>query len=120
MLRHISIQGVDHPVDLSIRTITKLAKLYNTDITGLVEKITTPKDIDESLDFIEQLAVVVLNDGAERANTGASYSVYDVRDFMTVDSKFSDAITQMLLETFEQSEVFQKPPVAVAPKKAKK
>ena len=120
MLRHISIQGVDHPVDLSIRTITKLAKLYNTDITGLVERITTPKDIDESLDFIEELAVIVLNDGAERANTGVSYSVYDVRDFMTVDSKFSDAITQMLLETFEQSEVFQMPPMLAAPKKAKK
>lgn len=120
MLHYIEIHGVEFPVDLSIRTITKLAKLYNTDITGLVEKITTPKDIDESLDFIEQLGVVVLNDGAERANTGTSYSVYDVRDFMTVDSKFSDAITQMLLDTFEQSEVFQKPPVAAAPKKAKK
>ena len=120
MLRHISIQGVDHPVDLSIRTITKLTRVFNTDITGLVEKITMPKDIDESFDFIEQLAVIVLNDGAERANTGTSYSVYDVRDFMTVDSKFSDAITQMLLETFEQSEVFQKPPVAAAAKKAKK
>lgn len=120
MLHYIEIHGVEFPVDLSIRTITKLAKHYNTDITGFVEMITGAKDVDSSLDVIETLGTMVLNDGAERANTGTSYSVYDVRDFMTVDSKFSDAITQMLFETFEQGEVFQKPPVAAAPKKAKK
>ena len=120
MLHYIEIHGVEFPVDLSIRTITKLAKHYNTDITGFVQMITDAKDVDSSLDVIETLGTMVLNDGAERANTGNSFTVFDIRDYVTADPHFAENLTTLMLDTFEQGEVFQKPPVAAAPKKAKK
>lgn len=121
MIRYIKFSGEDVAVDFSIRTLSILGREYNTDVTGLAEIVASQaENVDEILELIERLAVLALNDGAERTGDKRRYTKFDVRDAVTVDATLGETLLNMLMETFQQAEVFPKPPTEVAKPKVKK
>lgn len=121
MVQYIDFRGESVPVDFSIRTLSTLAKAYGVDITGLAEIVASKADdIDDSLELIERLGVVALNDGAERCGLERRYTKFDIRDAIITDASLGEQLLTMMASTFEQTSVFPTAPQPTAPQKKKK
>lgn len=121
MVQYINFCGDTVPVDFSIRTLSTLAKAYDVDITGLAEMVVSKADnIDDTLELIERLGVVALNDGAERCGLERRYTKFDIRDAIIADAALGEQLLTMMIATFEQTSVFPTPPQQAAPQRKKK
>lgn len=106
MIRYIDIAGDKCPADISIMTTIKLAKHYGIDITGIQEKISSLGDLEDYLDFVVELGVIVLNDGARREGIERRYTTYDLQDILTADLSIAEALLANLLDSFSGDKVF--------------
>lgn len=121
MIQYINFCGDTVPVDFSIRTLSTLAKAYDVDITGLAEMVVSKADnIDDTLELIERLGVVALNDGAERCGLERKFTKFDIRDAIIADAALGEQLLTMMISTFEQTSVFPTPPQQAAPYRKKK
>lgn len=120
MVRYFSIDGVDTPADFSIRTLAQLARVYNTDITGLFEAFSNFKDELDYIDAVANIGSLALNAGAQREGTGKSYTAYDLYDILSQDMTLAEQIINSLFESMQSSANFTAPPKAKVAKKTKK
>lgn len=119
MIRQLNISGEQCPADFSIMTLAKIAREYDTDITGLAT-LAALDCLDEQLKFIATLGAEALNAGAEREHLLRKYTVYDLYDALTEDLSLAETLLTAFKDTFEGSSVFPKPSTATAKKEKKK
>lgn len=120
MLRQINYNGTELNADFNIRTLLKIAKCYNVDLTGIEEVFRNLKDQEDILTFVATIGSVALTEGARRATkTGEykSYSVDDLFDMLTVDMSIAEHLLNELFASMEGSNVFPTAPKEKAPKK---
>ena len=120
MVRYFSIDGVDTPADFSIRTLAQLARVYNTDITGLFDAFSNFKDELDYIDAVANIGSLALNAGAQREGTGKSYTAYDLYDILSQDMALAEQMINSLFESMQSSANFTAPPKAKVAKKTKK
>lgn len=120
MIRQLNISGEQCPADFSIMTLAKIAREYDTDITGLATLAAGDGHLDEQLKFIATLGAEALNAGAERERLLRKYTVYDLYDALTEDLSLAETLLTAFKDTFEGSSVFPKPSTATAKKEKKK
>lgn len=120
MVRYFSIDGVDTPADFSIRTLAQLARVYNTDITGLFDTFSSFKDELDYIDAVANIGSLALNAGAQREGTGKSYTAYDLYDILSQDMTLAEQMINSLFESMQSSGNFTAPPKAKVAKKTKK
>ena len=123
MLRQINYNGTELNADFNIRTLLKIAKCYNVDLTGIEEVFRNFKDQEDILTFVATIGSVALTEGGRRATeTGVyrSYSVDDLFDMLTVDMSIAEQLLNELFASMEGSNVFPTAPKGKAPKKKSK
>ena len=117
MLHYIDFGGKELPVDFNIRTLIRVAKAYNTDLTGLQEVFANFTDEEDYITFVGNIGSVALTEGSRREGGGIIFTPDDVYDIITVDMSIAQQLIDMLFETMRGTEVF---PAAAAPTKPPK
>lgn len=112
----IELNGKSYPVDYSVMTALEIAERYDTDVTGLQQLIAGFSQ-REQFEFMIQLAVIALNDGARREGLSCRYNEYDVRDLFTEDLSLASRMFEEFFSTLAPEQVFPKPSPATAKKK---
>lgn len=109
-MRNIEVNGTTMPIDFSIMTVLEVCDKYGTDPTGLSQLFAGFKTLREQMQFVIDVAVIALNDGARREHLSNSVTEFDVREMLTKDVSLSEEIIHGLFDTFKSEEVFTKPP----------
>lgn len=123
MLRQIKYNGQELSADFNIRTLLKIAKCYNVDLTGIQEVFLGFKDDQEAmLTFVATMGSVALTEGARRTAEGGEYKCYsvdDLFDMLTVDMSIAEQLLNELFASMEGSNVFPTAPKKAPKKKSK-
>lgn len=117
MVHHIIHQGKQLPIDFNVMTLIRLAKIYNTDLTGLHEIFSKFKDEEDYINFVGNIGAVALTEGSRREGEGVKYTPDDIFDMLTVDMTLAQQLIDMMLATMNGKEVF---PVAATTKPPKR
>lgn len=121
MLRYITHNGKELPVDYNVMTLAKIASHYGTDLTGIQEMLGKFKSEEQYLEFIATIGSISLTRGAARA--GEKDKVYthdDIYDMLTEDMAFAECLFNGIFASMEGgAEVFPKAAKAT-PKPPKK
>lgn len=121
MLRYITHNGKELPVDFNVMTLAKIASHYGTDLTGIQEMLGKFKEEEQYLEFIATIGSISLTRGAARAgDKDKIYTHDDIYDMLTEDMAFAERLFNGIFASMEGgAEVF--PKVAKAtPKPPKK
>lgn len=119
MVRYIETKGRKLAVAFSLRQAFALCSKHNTDLDGLVEKLSVLKLDEPSYELLLDLGVLGLNTGAEREGTTERFTADDVDDIFTHDLGALRKIIEAFITSLQGEEVFQKA-TTEAPKSPKK
>ena len=100
-------------------TLVRLAKAYNTDLSGLQEIFAKFDNEEDRIRFVGNLGAIALTEGSRREGGGVRYTPDDIFDMLTADITLAEQLIDMLFETMEGSKVFPKAATTTAPPKKK-
>lgn len=120
MLRYITHNGEELPVDYNVMTLAKIAGHYGTDLTGIQEMLGKFKNEEQYLEFIATIGSISLTRGAARSGKDKVYTHDDIYDMLTEDMAFAEHLFNGIFASMEGgAEVFPKAAKAT-PKPPKK
>lgn len=121
MLRYITHNGKELPVEFNVMTLAKIASHYGADLTGIQEMLGKFENVEQRLEFVGTIGSIALTRGAERA--GEKDKVYthdDIYDMLIEDMAFAERLINEIHASMEGgAEVFPKAAKAT-PKPPKK
>lgn len=120
MLHYINHQGKQLPVDFNVWTLVRLARVYNTDLSGLQEVFAKFDNEEDSIRFVGNLGAVALTEGSRREGTNVKYTPDDIYDMLTVDMTLAQQLIDMMFATMDGPKVFPMAAPTTTPPKKKK
>lgn len=126
MLHYITYNSPDGavqlPIDFNIWTLIRVAKCYNTDLSGLQEVFKSFSNEEDSILFVANVGAVALTEGARREGGGVKkhYDVDDIFDMLTIDMSIAQQLLDNLFATMEGSKVFPMAPTIKEPQKKRR
>lgn len=108
MVRYIETKGRKLAVAFSLRKVFAICSKYNTDLDGLVEKLTALKLDEPSYELLLDLGVLGLNTGAEREGTTERFTADDADAIFTDDLGALRKIIEAFITSLQGEEVFTK------------
>ena len=118
-MRSIDFKGEKLPIDFSIMTVLEVCEIYSTDPTGIADVFSGMKTLREQMQFVINVGVIALNDGAKREGDARRYNEFTLREMLTEDMTLSERIINGLFSTFQAPEVFPTPTKESAKKNRK-
>lgn len=108
MVRYIETKGRKLAVAFSLRKAFALCSKHNTDLDGLVQKLSGLKLDEASYELLLDLGVLGLNTGAEREGIAERFTADDVDAIFTDDLGALRKIIEAFITSLHGEEVFQK------------
>lgn len=119
MLHYIHHEGKELPVDFNVWTLVRLAKAYNTDLSGLHEIIAKFDNEEDYIRFVGDLGAIALTEGSRREGGGVRFTPDDIFDMLTTDMTLVQQFIDMLFATMDGPKVFPKAATTTTPPKKK-
>lgn len=119
MLHYIHHEGKELPVDFNVWTLVRLAKAYNTDLSGLHEIFAKFDNEEDHIRFVGNLGAIALTEGSRREGGGVRFTPDDIFDMLTTDMSLAQQLIDMLFATVDDSKVFPTAATTTAPPKKK-
>jgi hypothetical protein len=119
MLHYIHHEGKELPVDFNVWTLVRLAKAYNTDLSGLQEVFAKFDNEEDRIRFVGNLGAIALTEGSRREGGGVRFTPDDIFDMLTIDMTLAQQLIDMLFATMDGPEVFPMAATTTAPPKRK-
>jgi hypothetical protein len=121
MLHYIHHEGKELPVDFNVWTLVRLAKAYNTDLSGLQEVFAKFDNEEDYIRFVGNLGAIALTEGSRREGGGVRFAPDDIFDMLTTDMTLAQQLIDMLFATMDGPKVFpMAAPTTAPPKKNRK
>lgn len=106
MVRYIETKGRKLAVAFSLRKVFALCSKYNTDLDGLVQKLSELKLDEDSYELLLDLGVLGLNTGAEREGVAERFTADDVDAIFTEDLGALRKLIEAYIASLHGEEVF--------------
>lgn len=94
-MAEITIKGKAYPIHFGLRTLNRFAIMRNEEFSDIL----TSKNALASFDAIVELAVMGLNDGAERAGSDHRFTENDVWDIFEGEPELILIVSEMFVES---------------------
>ena len=94
-MAEITIKGKAYPIHFGLRTLSRFAIMRNEEFSDIL----TAKNALASFDAIVELAVMGLNDGAERAGSDHRFTENDVWDIFEEEPELILIVSEMFVES---------------------
>ena len=94
-MAEITIKGKAYPIHFGLRTLNRFAIMRNEEFSDIL----TAKNALASFDAIVDLAVIGLNDGAERAGSDKRFTENEVWDIFEEEPELILIVSEMFVES---------------------
>ena len=94
-MAEITIKGQVYPIHFGLRTLNRFAIMRNEEFSDIL----TAKNALASFDAIVELAVMGLNDGAERAGSDHRFTENNVWDFFEEEPELILQVGELFVES---------------------